>query len=403
MRRLLPLLLMSVIAWTAEPREIDRPVCYVNDAVITKSDIGERLQEAIYLLRQRGGQIRSADEVANLRDQVLQSLIDEHLLALHADDLKVQIDSRAIRREIVHQASIRGLGSDMATIAQQVERRMQQMKIEQVLLFYEQAQPEAGPEELRRVYDQQRERFRQPNRIHLRQILLPTTDAATEEGLRRQLLGLVRVLRGHANETLRAQIDAAFVDQVVEAEGGAQLRLLAGLLSRLLALPDLDALDPALAKELRRLQGDLARLSPPDQTMALARLLRGLCLAVDDPAHRRLLFAPLAGLHGTGTEAVRSGDLGLVEPGTLSPAQREAVLGLGVGDISEPFPMGQGCGLLMVVEQQAARVPGLAEVSGEIESLIRREMRERVRTKLLAVLRARADITRLELGDLPPQ
>ncbi|MFW5844644.1 MAG: SurA N-terminal domain-containing protein [Planctomycetota bacterium] len=146
--RLLPALLLQVLAlalWGAQIQDYDRPVCYVDDAIITRGDVRERLQSRLFLLRMRDELPRSAAEMRALEDEVLEELIDEELLLDQAERLQVVIDERRVRQEVVRQFSRRGYGNDMVNIARAVAERVRQTRIEQVLQFYEESLPAIGP------------------------------------------------------------------------------------------------------------------------------------------------------------------------------------------------------------------------------------------------------------------
>ncbi|MFW5844643.1 MAG: peptidylprolyl isomerase [Planctomycetota bacterium] len=206
------------------------------------------------------------------------------------------------------------------------------------------------------------------------------------------MFDVVRTLRAHGDAAVQALIGSELIDRVVEADEHGQVVILTATLRRLQTDPVLAEQAPDVHRRIREILEQTGSLRSRDEALALAYFLQGQVDAVGPLAWRRELVEHLARLHSDGPAARRGGDLGLLEPGRLTEAQRAAVAPLPEGGVSRPFWVGQACALLFVDEVIPPAVPSLDQVSAEMEGLLRHEQRQAVRDHTLAELRRRARI-----------
>jgi hypothetical protein len=390
---LLVLLLASRLP-AVQMQDYDRPVVYVNETVITWGDVRDRVRLSLELMQAQGVMPRGTEELQALERKARKALVDEELLYQEALRLEVRIPRARVRRLVVEQARRTGVGNDMRSVAEEIERRERQEMIQQVLQFYESVQPDIGPEALRERYEANKAQYRRPGRIHLYQLAISSADATAIAALQQRLLALVRVVRGHGQEPIRTCVSADFVDQVVEATGLEQRQLLMGLVERLLAVPELASLDPDLHAEASNLQQQAGALRSRQEAEALVRELRQQIQATE-PAQRVGRFQVVARSYSNGTEAEHGGDHGWLELGALTQAQQQALDDVDERGVSEPFWSGNACLLVMPGEIEQPQQRSLAEVSGELQSVLGRQQRDQMREELMATLRSRSQVTYL--------
>ncbi|MFW5829450.1 MAG: peptidylprolyl isomerase, partial [Planctomycetota bacterium] len=369
-----------------------RPVVYIDDTVITWGDIRDRVRQVITQMQAQGMEPRSAAELQELEREAREALIEEELLLLEAQRLQVRIPRERIRRFVLEEARRAGVGNDMRSVAEAIRRRERIEMIRHVLEFYRSVQPDIGPARLRESYQERQESFRRPGRTHLYQIAINASDQAAGNQLQNRLLALVRHVRGHDQEEIRDLVDADFVDQVVEAEGEAQRRLLLGLVQRLDGLEQLAQWDAALAAEVEQLHDLAAGLRTRAEAETLMQDLRSELMAVA-AGQRVARFQALAREHSTGPAAEHGGDLGWLELGALTLAQRKAVADLDERQVSEPFWSGQALIMLMPAEIDPPQQRSFGEVSGELATMLERSQDEAMRANLIRKLRQQAHIT----------
>tara|TARA_Y100000739_G_scaffold219201_1_gene217420 strand:- start:3227 stop:4066 length:840 start_codon:yes stop_codon:yes gene_type:complete len=108
-------------------------------------------------------------------------------------------------------------------------------------------------------------------------------------------------------------------------------------------------------------------------------------------------FAELAKARSTGPSAPRGGNLGWFSRGMMVPAFEKAVIGLVVGEVSDPIQTQFGWHVIKLLEVRQKPIPSLEDVRSEIESSLKDE-RLRLEIQKLA---AKTKIVRSEISINP--
>lgn len=187
---------------TAGARILEEIVARVNDEVITKSELDDRLRVLDKLSDSLGLEGERAEDV---RANLLPRLVDEKLLLSRAEKLGVD-------REKVYQAAKRyfmqqyGIKSDMELLAFLDQsgldmgdfRSMVLRNYVPALIIEKEVRGAVRipPDEMRRYYQEHQEEFRQPERVHLREIVILRRPGESKEDLRRRLVSVLSRIEG---------------------------------------------------------------------------------------------------------------------------------------------------------------------------------------------------------------
>ncbi|MBA3847002.1 MAG: peptidylprolyl isomerase [Planctomycetes bacterium] len=398
MRWMLPLLAM-VIASAAEPLSppaliADNAIRYVNEEVITLGDVIERTRERITDLRRRGQPLPESDSMLQVYESVLDELTDESLLMQYALELKVQLDRERIAMIVLERANRSGIGLSLREQTRERERLRRRETMRAVLGFFEDRTARVSPHELSRYYDENREQFRRPARAHVHQILLRPASAQDIEhfhGNEGPFLALFREAQSPEfepeiaaivfprSEARQAAVDAA----AKQAEVEAALRALATM-----PVDKLGARGRRLVADAAALLERAARLRDADATQAALEAIRGEIAGKGLAA-----FAAAAKKHSEGPRADQGGDLDWIEPGTSRGAAfDQQVFALPAEGLSPVFWQEQVVCLVYVSEREDAAQRSFAEVTGEIDTLLKQRRADEVKRTTVAMLRSEASI-----------
>jgi parvulin-like peptidyl-prolyl isomerase len=198
---LLSMLLLGVGLAQAEVRRDEGPAAArVNGQVISEFRLERYFAEYLQAQGRALGSIRNPKAYRQLRQAALGELIDKELLWQEAGKRGVQIDDRALQGRIdeVRQAfgsqetfarRLEEAGFDEPGFAEYTRR---EMAAQQVYGQLSQV-PEPDPQQVRALFEANREAMAQPERIQARHILLKVpqgADAAQVEATRQRLLAL---------------------------------------------------------------------------------------------------------------------------------------------------------------------------------------------------------------------
>lgn len=387
---------LALAARAAEARELDRILAVVNDEVITRSELHQRLQETKKQL--------AVEKIVPPPDEVLERQLLERMIL---ERLQLQAAERA------------GIRVSEAENEQALESVAQhnRMSVDELLrtLEREGLDPRAYREQLRvqlvirhlvereirnRIYvsDAEVEAFLE-NRAreshlayNLSHIFLPLPESASPEA--------IQVARRRAEDILRQLKAGASFEQLAIAHSQGPEALKGGGLGWKTAgqLPDmflaaLERLKPGEVSEVLRGPNGFHILRLNDrrggketatvtQTHVRHILLRPSAILSDQEAQSKLRalrnrmvhggedFAELARAHSEDhTSAVEGGDLGWINPGALAPEFEKAMNALAPGEISEPVRTAFGWHLIQVLErrfQDISRERQLAQARSQI-------------------------------------
>ncbi|GAC1571767.1 MAG: peptidylprolyl isomerase [Polyangiales bacterium] len=105
-------------------------------------------------------------------------------------------------------------------------------------------------------------------------------------------------------------------------------------------------------------------------------------------------FAALAKRYSIDATRERGGDLGTLKPGTFGKGIDEAVLRLGVGDVSEPLVSGARILILKVTRRERSQVPRFEEVKDQLMTHVKNQMLQKQIKIWLSDLKAGVFIAR---------
>jgi len=368
----------------APPQAIGQVIAVVNDDVITRHQLDERINSVARRLKKQGTPL---PESAALEKQLLESMITDLLLAQAAKENGVRVDDEQLDtqlRAIAQKNDIPSLeqfrarlekdGEDYRKFREEVRgqmtaARLREREVDSKLLVsdsevdnylaVESGQPGKGEE------------------YHVAHILVSIPDQASAEK--------VQASQKRANEALAmlqkgasfAQVAAGHSDAPDALQGGdlgwrpwdqfppgfrdVLVKMQPGEISPLLHAPNayhiLKLLD-------RRRQTDTVIIT---QTHVRHILIKTSDLVPDSEAKSRILeikksiengasFAEQAKLHSEDGSASQGGDLGWVSPGELVPEFEKAMNALQPGEMSGPVQTGFGWHLIQVLERRNADV-----------------------------------------------
>jgi len=373
-------LLDTAVAAAANPRQaVDKIVAVVNDDVITRTELDNRLHAIKDQLKSQNSPL-PPDPV--LEKQVLDRMILASLQLQLADHNGIRVDDDTLNHTIERIAADNKLslpefrsvlekeGYDFATFREDIRReilisRVQQRQVTDRIMVSEQ--------EIDNYLANQRAQGNTGAEYHLAHILIAVPDAASAERIqaaRRRAEDVLAKLRAGANFQETA---IAVSDGQQALQGGDLGWRKAGELPTLFVDPVLHMKAGDISDIIRSPSGFhiIKLLEQRDdqrhiitQTHARHILIRTDELTGDDAAQARLNdirqrikdgadFAELARNYSNDTaSAANGGDLGWVNPGDMVPAFEAELDKLTTGEISKPFKTGFGWHIVQVLERR---------------------------------------------------
>jgi peptidyl-prolyl cis-trans isomerase SurA len=363
----------------AAVKSLDQIVAVVNDDVITRSELENRMQEMLTQLQTKS---TSLPPLAILREQVLERMISKRLQLQTADRLGLSVDDDTVTKAI-------------ANIAE--TNRITLLQLREVLerdgisfaLFREQLREDILINRLKQkevinrivITDQDIDNFiareigtqRQRSAVHLQHILIATPEGASPEDVqaaKKQALTVYEELQQGADFSDMAM---RVSDSRQALEGGdlgwIETSRIPSLFTQLV-----DELEPgAIGKPIRNASGfHIVKLLEikggkkliVNQTRARHILIITNEIVSDREAQQRLAtlrerivngesFESLARSHSDDkASAIKGGDLGWTSPGDLVPQFEEQMDALALNEISEPFKSPFGWHIVQPLERR---------------------------------------------------
>lgn len=381
--RLLHLWLALVFAtplWAQTPIELDRILAVVNDDIIMRSELDTAMRTIAQQLEQQG---RPVPPASILERQVLERLIIMRLQLQLANSTGIRVDDETLNRTIQNIAAQNGLslsafrdvlerdGFSFAKFREDVRNeiiisRLQQRQVLNRIAVSEQ--------EVDNFLSNQEAQGRQSTRYRLAHILIAVPEGASPEQIQE-----ARAKAQQVHDELLAGADFAAKAAAVSAgqqalEGGDLGWREAGQIPTLFVDTVLKMKPGEISAPIRSPSGfhivklvdvqDSAEKHIITQTHARHILIRpNEVVSVADARLRleqlreRILagadFAALARAHSDDSgSAVKGGDLGWVNPGTMVPRFEEAMNQLEPGMVSEPFETEFGWHIVQVLARR---------------------------------------------------
>lgn len=376
------LLTVMPLAAVADPppaQTLDKIVAVVNDDVITRTELDNRLRT---IKDQLKSQATTLPPDAALEKQVLDRMILASLQLQLADRNGIQVDDETLNRTIDRIAEDNKLslpefravlekeGYDFAAFREDIRReiiisRVQQRQVTDRIQVTEQ--------EIDNYLAQQKARGNTGVEYHLAHILVAVPDAASSDRIRTARERAGRILAKLRSGADFQETAIAMSDGQQALQGGDLGWRKVGELPTLFVDPvshmqpgDISDLirSPSgfhIVKLLDRRDGDRHIIT---QTHARHILIRTDALTSDADAEAKLRdlrkqaeggadFADLAKRYSADSaNAANGGDLGWVTPGEMVPAFEEQMDKLAAGEISEPFKTPFGWHIVQVLDRR---------------------------------------------------
>ncbi len=210
------LLSVASIAVAADRTVLEGVLIRVNDRIVTLSDFRDRVQAE---LSQRPEPPKGED-LKKFTRSLYDAMLDEQILLERADEKKITADDKDLDRAIASLRKQNNLEDDEAfkkalaesgmTEDQLRERYRQSMVLNRVVQS-EVGSVEITAEEVRQEYEKEKERFKTPAKVELKQLFFPVAeDGKDREAVLARVRGLVERVRNGAD--LQAEATLAGVE-----------------------------------------------------------------------------------------------------------------------------------------------------------------------------------------------
>lgn len=417
-------LALSAPAWAqpaaggrSSPRTADYIVAVVNQELVTHAELEQRLARVREQATRAGAKLPPA---AELRQQVLDALIDERVQVTHARDSGTRVDENELDRAVANVAQqnqitmpqlrqrLAAEGMDYGRFRKNIR---DQILIERVREREVQQRIRITESEIDAFLDKQRVKAGAQTEYNIAQILVTVPEGAsvTDAAQRRARIdaALARVRAGEAFEAVAREVS----EDANKAQGGV------------IGLRQADRLPDLFVEQVRNLKpGEMApavlrtsagfhALKLVDrkeasaftitQTRARHILLRTSPQLTQEQAIRRLAefkqqitsgskgFEQLARENSQDGSAPQGGDLGWASPGQFVPEFEEVMNSLPINGISDPLVSRFGVHLIQVVERRPATLDAKQQRE-QARNILREQKFDQAYGEWLRDLRARA-------------
>lgn len=407
------------------PRAGDYIVAVINQELVTNAEVEARLAQVRANAQREGGQLPPP---ASLRQQVIESLVDERVIISHARDTGTRIDESDVDRALANIAAqnqltlvqlreqLRRSGTDVTRLRANLRDRL---LVERVREREVGSRIRISDGEIDAWLDKQRGTATATAELNIAQILVAVPEGASpsEVAARRARIdaALERIKGGESFEKVARELseDAnrerggeigmkpadrlpdPFVEAVKPLKSGevAALRSDAGF--HLLKLIERKQ-GSGFATSQTRVRHILLRPSAQLSAQAAAARLAGFKREVEGRART---FEALARENSEDGSAANGGDLGWTSSGSFVPEFEQAMNALPVGGISAPVESRFGVHLIQVVERREVALD-LKQVREQARNALREQKFDDAFTEWANELRARAYV---EMREPPVQ
>ncbi|MEJ2141093.1 MAG: peptidylprolyl isomerase [Gammaproteobacteria bacterium] len=389
MKSFLPLLITALLLGTNPSRasvpaekiaELDYAVVVVNDDVLTRTELEDRLRMVVKQLNERNTKLPPQDV---LQRQILESMIMEKIQLHRAKQVGIRVSDEDLNKVLANIARGNGLtlenfrkilAKDGFEYEDFRENIRNELIIKQLRQRRVESRVEVSPQEVDNYLSTQKNRKGSNIEYNLGHILITVPEAATPEQIAKA--------KQTAEQTLQKLQQGADFAQMAVAVSGGQQALKGGQLGwmKQAEMPTLFAdVVPELAvgnysKIIRSSSGfHIIRLQDKrsdtkrhivQQTLARHILIRPNEILSNDEARQRLNllreriingedFSLLARTHSDDKgSAAEGGSLGWVNPGTMVPQFEDTMNQLKPGEISKPFTTRYGWHIVQVMSRR---------------------------------------------------
>jgi peptidyl-prolyl cis-trans isomerase SurA len=403
------MVLVVVLAGPAGAREIvDRIVAIVEEEPIFLSDVDDAMAEVLYVARMRGEPMPSdSEEVAVLREELLESVIERHIVIAKAKKLGLEVTRtevedalddwvndmvRASGSEAAFEMELERQGTTLKDLKAQYRKDIENQLVVSRFMRQEFRNIMVSEAEIQEFYDTKPDSVPGvPEVVSLAHIIvIPKVTIEREIRASQRIDEIMeRVRDGEAFAGIAGDMSD---DAMTRADGGRlgtvsldDLREdLAGIASDLDPGEVSEPIRTQYGIEIVRLdgrEGDLHALSHiyiemrPSRDDTLEAVRRA-----DDVRERAAAgesFEDLAAEYSDDSETKdKGGYVGDLEVGALDPQYREALSDLEPGEVSEVLTTGHGFQILKLTERTTGRPPDFEEAREWIRSILESRKRE---------------------------
>ena len=243
MKNIVIAVIIAVSAWSLPAAElVEAVVIRVGDRMVTRTQFMKRLRDGYTEIEQTAPPADVASKKAELRKSLANDLIAELLIKDRADRMNLTVSADEMKDAVDRLKAQYGLTTDAqfneslqksGMTRPEMENRLRDTIMMNKVFGRElRGREDLTDKELRERYDREKERFRLPERAHLREIVIVRpADAAAAEAARQRATQLATEARGGDF----AKVASASSDAGTKSKGGDLGEVAKGEL-----LPDLD-------------------------------------------------------------------------------------------------------------------------------------------------------------------
>jgi parvulin-like peptidyl-prolyl isomerase len=244
MKKTLLALLIAAVAGTAGAAQIlEAIVVRVGDRIVTRTQYLQRVAEGFNEIEQTVPPSEQAARKATFKKNLLDDIVSELLLKDRADRLNITVTNEEVKDSIGRVKQQYGIGNDQQfdeslkksnMTRAEMEARMRDTILTNKLFARElRGREDMTDKELRERYDREKERYRLPERAHLREIIVLRPDNPAQAAAARQH---AEDLAKQANNGADFALLAKTASEAATKEKGGDL----GEVARGELLPELD-------------------------------------------------------------------------------------------------------------------------------------------------------------------
>ncbi|ADN77558.1 Peptidylprolyl isomerase [Ferrimonas balearica DSM 9799] len=385
----------------AQPQPLDEVAVLVNDGVILKSEIDERMTSVKRGALQAGQQLPSD---AALRTQVIDRLIAESLQLQMAERMGLVISDIQLDQTLENMAREQGMtlqglrqeiesdGTNYAAYREQIRR---EITIGQVQRIQVQRRVQISPQEINTLVEMINEQGLQDAEFHVGHILIDF--GGDETAARARADKVLELLEGGADFAQTAlaassgpkaleggdwgfmninEMPTLFAEVVKDAKKGDIIGpIKSGAGFHIITIYDTRGQE---VQEVAEVNARHILLKPsPILSEDMAKTLLDEFMA--DVKDGKADFGELAREHSDDPgSAARGGDLGWADPNMYVPAFRDTLARLKVGEYSEPFRSSHGWHVVQLLDRRVTDATDQANSDRAYQLLFRRKFGEQV-------------------------
>lgn len=218
----------AVNAFSAEV--VEAIVARVGDRIITRSQYSARLREVLAEVAQNAPADQVATRQATARRELLNEMLSELLLKDRADRLGLTVSPAEVAESVSRLKAQYGITTDEAfndslkksgLTRAQMESRLRDTLLTQKVFGRElRSRQEMSDRDLREKYERDKERFRRPERVKVREIIVIPADASNPDSIGRASARAVQIAQRAKEAEDFAKLAQEFSDAPTKTTGG---------------------------------------------------------------------------------------------------------------------------------------------------------------------------------------